>query len=641
VRELKRIPFAGTVRRVPIAAVVAALMGLAFAGTVRAAAPAAASAPATMWDLTDLYATPESWTAAFERNKAEVEGLASFKGTLGQGSAQLLRALETMSAARQELYRLFVYAGLKADEDRRVALNQERRQQIQALGTRYDEATSWLVPELLVLGEAKVRAFIAEQPQLSARFDHYLDDVLRAAPHTLGQEAESVLAASGTVLAQPSSIYGQIADAELPFPKVTLSDGTEATINQAGYTRYRESANRADRKKVFDAFWSKWQEYQGTLGATLNTKVQGQVFTARVRKHGSALDAALFTDNIPQAVYRQLVTQANAALPVLHRYLRMRKRLLGITDDLGYHDIYPPMFAIASEPRFGVAESQRITLAALAPLGEPYLASLRRGFAANWMNVLPSEGKASGAYMNGSAYAVHPYLLLNHNDSFSSLSTFAHEWGHAVHSMLSNAAQPFDKADYATFTAETASIGNEMLLSDYMVRNARTRDEKIFYLGEALESIRGTFFRQTQFAEFELAIHEEVEQGRPLSGARLTEMYCGILKRYYGDAEGVTKIDPAYCIEWAFIPHFYRNFYVYQYATSMAGAAMLTSSIVSGGAPARERFLNLLRAGGSDYPYELYKRAGIDMASPEPYQALVARMTRIMDEIERLEQSGR
>jgi oligoendopeptidase F len=608
--------------------------------TFAAEAATPVPAPATMWNLSDLYPTPESWAAEFGRNQAQVEALASFKGTLGQGSAELLRALETMSAARQELYRLYVYAGLKADEDRRVAVNQERRQQIQSLGTRYDEATSWLVPELLAVGETRVRAFIAEQPQLRARFDHFLDDVLRAAPHTLGQEAEGVLAASGTVLAQPSSIYGQLADAELPFPKVTLADGTVVTVDQAAYTRYRESANRADRKQVFDAFWNKWREYQGTLGATLNTKVQGQVFAAKVRKHDSALGAALFADNIPPTVYRQLVTQANAALPVLHRYLRMRKRLLGITDDLAYYDVYPPMFAIADEPKFSVADSQRITLAALAPLGEPYLAGLRRGFAANWMNVLPTEGKASGAYMNGSAYAVHPYLLLNHNNSFGSLSTFAHEWGHAVHSLLANAAQPFDKADYATFTAETASIGNEMLLSDYMVRTARTREEKIFYLGEALESIRGTFFRQTQFAEFELAIHEEVEQGRPLSGARLTDLYCGILKRYYGDAEGVMKIDPAYCIEWAFVPHFYRNFYVYQYATSMAGAALLTTSILNGGAPARDRFLNLLRAGGSDYPYELYNQAGIDMASPEPYQALVARMTRIMDEIERLERSG-
>jgi len=249
---------------------------------------------------------------------------------------------------------------------------------------------------------------------------------------------------------------------------------------------------------------------------------------------------------------------------------------------------------------------------------------------------VPRPHKASGAYMNGNAYDVHPYLLLNHNDDYASLSTLAHEWGHAVHTLLTTKNQPYEKANYSTFVAEAASIANEMLLGDYMVKHAKTREEKLYYLGESLESIRGTFFRQVMLAEFELAIHEEIEHGRPLSGARMTELYCGVLKRYYGEAEGVMKIDPAYCIEWAFIPHFYYNFYVYQYATSIAGAAEFSDLIVREGKPAAERFLNLLRAGGSDYPYELYKRAGIDMATPAPYQALIARMNRIMDDIEAL-----
>jgi len=236
--------------------------------------------------------------------------------------------------------------------------------------------------------------------------------------------------------------------------------------------------------------------------------------------------------------------------------------------------------------------------------------------------------------MNGSAYNVHPYLLLNHNEDYGGLSTFAHEWGHAVHTLLTTKHQPYEKANYSTFVAESAAIANEMLLNDYMVAQARTPEEKLYYLGEGLESIRGTFFRQVMFAEFELAIHEEIEQGRPLSGARMTEIYCGLLKKYHGDAQGVMQIDPAYCIEWAFVPHFFYNFYVYQYATSMAGAAEFTHAIEHEGRPAAERFLTMLRAGGSDYPYELYKRAGIDMASPAPYQALIARMDRIMDQIE-------
>ncbi|MGY9105236.1 MAG: M3 family metallopeptidase, partial [Alphaproteobacteria bacterium] len=302
--------------------------------------------------------------------------------------------------------------------------------------------------------------------------------------------------------------------------------------------------------------------------------------------------------------------------------------------ELEYFDIYPTMIQLDEEPRFSIPDSERITLEALVPYGEEYLAHLRHGFSQNWTNALPRERKASGAYMSGWAYDVHPYLLLNHNDSYDSLSTFAHEWGHAVHTLLTTANQPWEKADYSTFIAESASIGSEMLLNDYMVSNARTEQEKLYYLGEGLEQIRGTFFRQTMFAEFELAIHEEIEEGRPLSGVRLTELYCDLLKRYHGHDEGVMTINPAYCIEWAFIPHFYYNFYVYQYATSMAGAALFTDAIVSEGAPASERFLDMLRAGGSDYPYEIYARAGIDMATPAPYRALVARMNRIMDEME-------
>ena len=270
-------------------------------------------------------------------------------------------------------------------------------------------------------------------------------------------------------------------------------------------------------------------------------------------------------------------------------------------------------------------------------MGPEYLEILRNGFAGKWMNVLPHPGKATGAYMNGSAYDVHPYLLLNHNNDYESLSTFAHEWGHAVHTQLTDKSQPFDTSNYSTFIAESASIGNEMLLNDYMVAHAASKAEKLYYLGQGLESIRTTFFRQVLFAEFEAAIHAEIEKGNALSGPRLSEMYCGLMKRYYGEAEGVMKIDPGYCVEWAYVPHFYYDFYVWQYATSMAGAAAFTDAILKDGPAARERFLTLLRAGGSDYPYELYKRAGVDMASPEPYRALVARMNRLMDEIDALD----
>lgn len=595
---------------------------------------AAEADPANVWDLTDLYETPEAWTAEYEKVKAAAEALSGFKGTLGQGAGRLLAALDASSAAQKEAIRLLVYAFLKADEDVRVAQNQERKQLSVALLTTISERTAWLAPEILELGSDRITAWQAEEPALAGRHAFFLDNTLRAAPHTLGTEAEGVLAAAGNVLSQPNSIYDQLADGELPYPTVKLSDGTEVRLNQAAYTRYRQAPVREDRKLVFDSFWGAWQSYKGTMGAMLTAQVMGDVFQAKARKYPNALAAALFPDNMPEEVYRTLVREANAGLPTLHRYFRLRKRLLGIEGDMGYHDIYPPMFKLDKEQHYNIAESKRITLAALEPFGEDYLKLLRQGFDGRWMHVYPQDGKASGAYMFGSAYDVHPYLLLNHNDDYDSLSTFAHEWGHAVHTLLTTANQPFENSNYSTFIAESASIMNEMLLQEYMIANAASDQEKLFYLGEALEAVRGTFFRQTMFAQFELAIHEEIEQGRALSGERLTEIYCDLLKRYHGDAEGVLKIDPAYCVEWAFIPHFYRNFYVYQYATSIAGAALFTEAVVSEGAPARERFLDMLRAGGSDYPYEIYKRAGIDMAAPEPYRALVRRMDSIMDRIE-------
>ena len=600
----------------------------------------ASDAVSLNWDLSDLYPSVDAWTAAYGKMRAQAEQLDHFKGSLGKDAQSMLKALSTISDTRLQADRLAVYASLQGDEDLRVAPSQERRQQAQALETLIGEKTAWLAPEIIALGQKKVDAFLERSPDLRKHFDFFLKNTLRSAPHTLGPEAEGVLAAGGDVLSQPNVVYQQLSNAELPFPTIELSGGAKVRLDSAAYTKHRSAASRADRKAVFDAFWGAWKSYEGTLGATLATQDMGDVFGAKSRRFDGALEAALFADNMPPEVYRSLVAQTNAALPTLHRYLRLRKRLLGISDDLAYYDNYPTLFPSTAVPKFGVAESERITLAALAPMGEEYLGLLRRGFAGHWMSALPHQGKRPGAYMNGSAYGVHPYLLLNHNDDYESLSTLAHEWGHGVHTLLADSNQPYEKAEYSTFIAESASIGNEMLLNDYMVEHAKTRDEKLFYLGQGVEAIRQTFFRQVMFAEFQLQMHQELEKGAPLSGQHLTDMYCKLLKRYYGEAEGVMKIDPLYCTEWEYIPHFYLGFYVYQYATSMAGAAQFTDAILKEGAPARDRFINLLKAGGSDYAYELYKRAGIDMATPAPYQALVARMNRVMDEIEALEKTN-
>jgi oligoendopeptidase F len=460
-----------------------------------------------------------------------------------------------------------------------------------------------------------------------------LRDILRGAPHALSADAESIMAQAANPLGQPQTVYTILANGEMTFPSVTLSDGKTVKLSDALYSLYRQSRNRDDRKKVFDAFWSTYKTYEGTFGANLQAQLMGQAFNAKARRFKSDLEAELFGDNMPAGVVRTLIAEVNRELPTFHRYLKLRARMLGLTEQ-AYYDVYAPLTAVSNT--YTVEDAKRITLAALAPLGEEYLGILREGFAARWLNVYPHEGKRSGAYMNGGAYDVHPYLLLNHNNDYYSLSTFAHEWGHAVHTQLTRKNQPFELANYATFVAETASIGNEVLLQNYVIAQAKTKEEKLAFLNEVLDGIRTTYFRQTLFTEFLMNAHGLVEKGEPVTGEKLTGIYCDLLKRYYGEAKGVMKIDPKYCIEWAFIPHFYRGFYVYNYATSQAGATSLADDIVRNGEAAQKRFIALLSAGGSDYPYNLFKQAGIDMATPVPHRALEARMNKIMDEMDKL-----
>ena len=631
---MHKTSLARMIRRPCIALSVLALC-FATLPAVCATAPRAPAAGPT-WDLRDLYPTPEAWAAALRSARERVQTLDTLKGTLGSSAAAMRTALVTVSDLRREAERLTIYANLVADEDKRVAPAQQRRAQGQELEANLAERTAWVAPEVLALGEPKVRAFLDEDEELRRRFGFSLDNTLRRAAHTLGAEAEAVLAASSLLLAQPENVFGQLSDAELPRAKVRLSNGSVVSLDEAAYEHHRGSAARADRQRVMSGFLGSLRAFRGTFGANLNARVIGDIYDARARHFDNSLEAALYDSNMPVEVYRQLVAQTHAALPTLHRYLRLRQRMLGIQGPLAYHDNYPPLVPQPLGLRYDIEASKATTLAALAPMGDEYLAALQRGFAGRWMHALPQTGKAAGAYMAGAAYDVHPYLLLNHTDDYASLSTFAHEWGHAVHTLLTAASQPYEKADYSTFIAESAAIANEMLLNDHLVATARNRAEKMFFLSQGLESIRTTFFRQVLFADFQLAMHEEVEAGKALSGQRLDDLYCGLLKQYYGEAEGVMKIDPAYCTEWAYVGHFYFGYYVYQYATSMVGAAQFTDAILHDGAPARERFVRLLKAGGSDYPYDLYRHAGIDMAQPAPYQALMLRMNRLLDEFEAL-----
>ncbi|MDB2481164.1 oligoendopeptidase F [Porticoccaceae bacterium] len=583
------------------------------------------------WDLTDLYADNQTWNTARLEAAKQVEVLAALKGTLGSSPQSFLTAVETISNVYKDVVRIYIYSSLMADEDTGNAENAERRQLAMNLYSDIGASVSWYSPELLSLGETKIRQFLAAEPGLE-KFAFGIEDSLRQAPHTLAEDVETVLAKGGKFLGTSSTVYSVLANANLPWPEVTLSDGETLRLSQSGYSIGRQAPVREDRKMVFDAFWGVWKDFEATLGTLMNSHIQGLAFRTDVRNYESSLSRALFDDNMPEAVYRTLVTEVNSALPTLHRYFNLRKRMLNIDDEMRYYDIYPPLVGL--DKTYSIEDSIALTRRALMPLGEEYMEGYDRGVTERWMHVYPSKGKRSGAYMSGGAYDVHPYVLLNHNDDYDSASTFAHEYGHAVHSVLANKAQTWENASYSTFIAETASIMNEMLLQDMVVGEAQTDKEKLFYLGSGLESLRGTFFRQTMFAEFELKMNEEVEAGNVLTGAKLSKIYLELLKRYHGHDQGVVTIDDLYGMEWAFIPHFYRDFYVFQYATSITAAAGLAEKISSKDQQAQQDFINLLKAGGSDYPYELMKKAGIDMATPAPYRALVARMNSIMDEME-------
>ncbi len=584
------------------------------------------------WDLAALYPNLEAWAADKTRLGDQVKGLSAFQGRLGESAAVLREALDAISDTTKALEHLYSYAFLKSDEDRRVADAQERRGDAALLLAEFEAVTSFVAPELLRVGSATFERYLREDAGLS-KHAFNVRDTLRRAPHTLTDEAEAVIAGTSAMRQGPERIFAMLSSSDMPFPTITLSTGEAVRLDPAAYGKHRAAQNREDRQRVFDAFWQSWKAYEATLGQTLDTHVKAHVFEAKARRYDSALDAALAGPHIPTAVYRTLIAAAHRHLPSLHRYFRLRQRMLGL-DDLRYYDIYPSL--VASDRVFDLDESEALALASAAPLGDHYTDLLQEGFAGEWMHVYPQQGKAPGAYMLGSVYDGHPYLLLNFNGTYDDVSTLSHEWGHAVHTLLSKEHNPYETASYATFTAEIASTTNEVLLQEHMLAQDITDEERLFYLGTALEAVRGTFFRQVMFAEFELKIHELVEAGEALSGEKMTELYEQLVRRYHGSDAGVLDYDAAYAIEWGFIPHFYRNFYVFQYATSIAGGTMFAERFLNGDEQARDDYLAVLSAGGSRYAYELLQDYGIDLATDAPYDALIARMDRVMDEIERI-----
>ena len=540
-----------------------------------ACATAAAENIEDRWNLSEIYSSTAAWDADADKLTAQMKEFAACKGHLGDSVVRFRKCLDLQADMTKRYYRLLTYSNEQLSGDTSAGSALALNQKTEILGAKLSEATSFMEPELQKLGSAQIARNLAQEPALKI-YRHPLDETLRAAPHTLNTEGEALVAQFGLMNDAGNTAFQILTDADIPWPTIKLSTGEEVRLDESAYSKYITATNRDDRKKVMDTLFGMYKTYERTLGVTLYSQLKQDTVYSKVRKYPDSLARTLDANRVPVAVLDTLIAQTNANLPTLHRYLRLRAKMLGITD-LKYYDTYPPI--VTGKVTFPLATAKQLVLDAVAPLGPEYVAAMKAGFDSRWMDTYPRPNKQSGAHMSPFAYDVHPYVLMNYNDDYDSVTTVAHEWGHAMHSYLANRAQPFVTANYPIFIGEIASTFNEQLLLEQMLKRAKTDEERLYYLGTALDGLRATFFRQAMFAEFERNVHARVDKGEPLTGEMMTSTYCDILKRYQGVKEGVMAIDDAYCIEWARIPHFYSAFYVYQYATSLAASALFAQKV--------------------------------------------------------------
>ncbi len=586
------------------------------------------------WNLADIYPTPAAAIADRDAFAARFGEIGRFQGKLGESAVSLYQALELRMRLDQQISKLYTYASSWSDEDTRLSPPLELRQTIEQLYVKYQTAASYLRPEILSLPPEKVRSFIQEETRLQA-YRPYLENILRWQPHTRSTSEEKLIALAAQMSGAGHEIRGIFANAEMPYPEIILSDGKKVRLDASGYTLHRQSPVRADRFAVFQSFWKTHQDYRRTFAAALYEQVKAHIFLKEARGFHSCLEAALFHDNIPVSVYEQLIEAVHQNLPTLHRYLELRRKILGV-ETLGYEDVYAPLVP-AVELRYTPEEATRLVLESVRLLGPEYHDQMAEGFRNRWIDWMPSTGKRSGAYSTG-VYSVHPFQLLNYNGLFDDLSTLAHEWGHSMHTFLSHRHQPYVTADYSIFVAEVASTLNENLLLYHVLEQTSDDDTRLFLLGHRLDTLRGTLFRQTLFAEFEWRIHQMVENGESLSADVLNKLYLDLLRLYMGHDQGVCRVEELYAVEWAYVPHFYYNFYVYQYATSLTASITLEQRIrgeakAGTSTTARDSYLKMLSAGSSQYPIELLREAGVDMNTPVPFQTAMEEMNSVMMEI--------
>lgn len=571
------------------------------------------------WDLSVVYADDASWERDFTRLETMIEPFAGLQSTLAASPQNVLRALKLRDDSGVLYYQLRSYAHLRQSEDNANSEAQARADRVDMLGTRRAAATAWIEPEILSIPSEQLREFMAQESGLKL-YEYYLQTLEVRRPHVRSAEVEDVLAQASEPMYGSSGVFTLFNNADLKFPKIKDERGEEVELTKGRYINFLESGDRRVREEAFRAMHDTYKTWRNTLAATLSGGVKAHVCNARVRSYESSLHAALGENEIPVGVYHNLLSTVRERLPVLHRYLRLRKKLLGLPD-LQLWDLYVPMIQEVDKS-MTYDEGSKVVLDSSQPLGADYCGILKRGFNERWVDVLENEGKTSGAFSDG-AYTTPPYILMNWQDRLDSTFTLAHEFGHSLHSYFTRQTQPFVYSGYTIFVAEVASTLSENLLAHHLLQQAREANDRplqLSLLNQHAERFRTTLYRQTMFAEFELMIHNTVEKNEALTAEGMSEKYLQLNQDYYG-AE--VHIDPVVAIEWARIPHFYYDFYVYQYATGISAAAALTKQILAEGEPAVQRYLSFLRGGSSDNSINLLHGAGVDMATPQPiHQAL-------------------
>ena len=585
--------------------------------------------PSTFWSVEDIFPSEEAWSQALDSCKDLPDEIASYQGRLGESAQTLLQWLQRSEAINQQVEKLFVYAFLRLDEDTADSSRQAMKGRCFSFVVRLDTASSFEGPELVAIDDETLNAWYAQEPGLE-KYRRYLTKARLNKAHILSPAEETLLAGVSEIGSAPSQIFNTFNNADMTFPKALDSQGNEREVTNGTYLALMTSKDRTLRKNTFHGFYGVYKQYENTLAAAYHAEIKKNLFFARTRNYPSALASSLFPNEVPERVYHNLIGSVRNNLDKMHRYMKLRKQIMGV-DELHMYDIYANMLPEAGQV-IPFSQAREEVLAATAVLGEDYSAVMRRSFDERWMDIYENKGKRSGAYSCGCP-GVHPFVLLNHNDNLKSEFTLAHELGHAMHSYLSGKNQPAVYSNYVLFVAEVASICNEALLMQYLLRRTTDKSKRAVLINYFLEQFRTTLYRQTMFAEFELKAHEMAEAGQTLTAENLNQMYYQLNKDYYGED---MVIDEEIAIEWARIPHFYRHFYVYQYATGFSAAMALSNRILTGGEAAVQDYLKFLSGGCSTDPVSLLKIAGVDMSTPEPVNDALNLFGSLIDELDQL-----